>query len=355
MLRLGLAVLIVLPICRAPAGEPTAPGPVSLSAPDQAAAGQSVHRSDDVKSPKFILAWGHRGDKPGEFYSPICIAINKKDEVYVADLNNARVQKFTADGKYTGGFDLPLDAPPRKSCGVGGMAVNDQGQLYMSFMNQHRIGVYTQSGDLIRQWGGQRGAADGQFDQPGGIVLTASGTLYVADQCNHRIQKFTTEGRFVSKWGAHGSEPGQFGGGERAGSRFGGPHFLAQDSKGRLYTTEGVLGRVQQFSPEGKALLAWGDKGNQPGGFGALPAHANLTFGPIGVMVDKHDRVYVSSLNDRVQLFTPEGTYLFGLGGTGNEPGQFVRPHGMTVDSKGHLYVADAGNQRIQKFAIPEP
>lgn len=86
-----------------------------------------------------------------------------------------------------------------------------------------------------------------------------------------------------------------------------------------------------------------------------MPAHANLTFGPIGVMVDKHDRVYVSSLNDRVQLFTPEGTYLFGLGGTGNEPGQFVRPHGMTVDSKGHLYVADAGNQRIQKFAIPEP
>jgi len=261
LLRLGLAVLIVLPICRAPAGEPTAPGPVSLSAPDQAAAGQSVHRSDDVKSPKFILAWGHRGDKPGEFYSPICIAINKKDEVYVADLNNARMQKFTADGKYTGGFDLPLDAPPRKSCGVGGMAVNDQGQLYMSFMNQHRIGVYTQSGDLIRQWGGQRGAADGQFDQPGGIVLTASGTLYVADQCNHRIQKFTTEGRFVSKWGAHGSEPGQFGGGERAGSRFGGPHFLAQDSKGRLYTTEGVLGRVQQFSPEGQGTFSLGRQG----------------------------------------------------------------------------------------------
>jgi hypothetical protein len=65
--------------------------------------------------------------------------------------------------------------------------------------------------------------------------------------------------------------------------------------------------------------------------------------------------VWVSSLNDRVQAFTTDGTFLFGLGGTGNDSGQFARPHGMAVDSMGHLYVADAGNQRIQKFEIPDP
>jgi hypothetical protein len=65
--------------------------------------------------------------------------------------------------------------------------------------------------------------------------------------------------------------------------------------------------------------------------------------------------VWVSSLNDRVQLFTAMGKYLFGIGGPGKEPGQFARPHGMALDSKGDLYVCDAGNQRIQKFAIPAP
>jgi hypothetical protein len=65
--------------------------------------------------------------------------------------------------------------------------------------------------------------------------------------------------------------------------------------------------------------------------------------------------VWVSSLNDRVQLFTQEGKYLLGIGGTGNGPGQFLRPHGMALDTKGNLYVADAGNQRIQKFEVPEP
>jgi hypothetical protein len=60
-------------------------------------------------------------------------------------------------------------------------------------------------------------------------------------------------------------------------------------------------------------------------------------------------------LNDRVQCFAADGKLLLGIGGTGKEPGQFARPHGMAMDSKGHLYVADAGNQRIQKFAIPDP
>jgi hypothetical protein len=65
--------------------------------------------------------------------------------------------------------------------------------------------------------------------------------------------------------------------------------------------------------------------------------------------------VWVSSLNDRVQTFTTAGEFLFGLGGTGDGPGRFARPHGMVIDSKGCLYVADAGNQRIQVFEIPDP
>src|SRR5947199_367123 len=122
--------------------------------------------------------------------------------------------------------------------------------------------VDVEAGKLVRAWG-KRGKGDGEFHQPGGIVLRPDGTLYVTDQCNHRVQKFTREGKFLGKWGAYGSKPGQFGAPEPAGSRFGGPHFLTQDSKGRLYTTEGARGRVQQLSAEGQPLLAWGDKGNQ--------------------------------------------------------------------------------------------
>jgi sugar lactone lactonase YvrE len=305
--------------------------------------------------PRFLLTWGQKGVKPGEFYSPIGIAVSKKDEVYVTDLNNARVQKFTADGKYVGGFELPWDAPKRKSNQAGGIAVDDDGLIYLTYMEQHKVCVFNAKGDLVREWG-RAGTGDGELKGPGGIVLARDGTVFVADQRNHRVQRFTRDGKFLAKWGEYGARPGQFGGDEPAGSRFGGPHFLALDSKDRLYTTEGVAGRIQQFTLDGKSLAVWGDKGSQPGGFGGLKTgYAKFTFGPIAVFVDRHDRVWVSSLNDRVQCFTTEGKFLFGIGGSGKEPGQFARPHGMAMDSQGNLYVADAGNQRIQKFAIPAP
>jgi sugar lactone lactonase YvrE len=304
---------------------------------------------------KPVLAWGQKGDKPGEFHSPIGIAINAKDEIFITDNNNARVQRFDTAGKHTGGFDLPWDNPKRKSTQAGGIAIDKDGLIYLGFMMQHKIGVYSAEGKLVREWG-KKGAGDGEFNQPGGIVLLGDGTLLVADQCNHRIQKFTTDGKFLAKWGEHGKKPGQFDGIEPVGSRFGGPHFLALDSKGRIYTTEGVHGRVQQFTTEGKHLAVWGDKGTQPGGFGDLKTgYAKQGFGPICIMVDKRDRVWVSSLNDRVQAFTPQGKFLFAIGGSGKELGQFARPHGMAMDSKGFLYVCDAGNQRVQKFEVPAP
>ncbi len=311
--------------------------------------------ADELKEPRFVRTWGKKGDRPGDFFSPISIVVSPSDELFITDLNNSRVQKFTADGAFLAEFPLPLDAPPRKSCIIGGMAIDTKGLLYLAFMNQHKLVVYSQTGEVVREWG-RRGTAAGEFHQPGGIVIRPDGTLFVADQCNHRVQHFTLDGKFLGLWGGHGSLPGRFGGSEAAGSRFAGPHFLAQDSKGRLYTTEGVLGRVQQLSPEGRPLAAWGSKGSEPGGFGAYPSgFSQHTFGPIGVMVDRHDRVWISSLNNRVQCFTPEGRFLFAAGAPGSEPGQWARPHGMAVDSKGYLYVADAGNERIQKFELPPP
>lgn len=310
---------------------------------------------DDAGKPKWLLSWGKKGDQPGEFYSPIGIAINKKDEVFVTDLNNARLQRFTADGKYLGGFDLPRDDPKRRSAQAGGILLDKEGRIYLSFMQQHRIGVYSQQGKLIREWG-KKGTADGEFHQPGGMAFGPGDSLYVCDQCNHRIQKFTRDGKFLARWGEHGAGPGQFDGVEKKGSRFGGPHFISLDSKGRLYTTEGCRARVQQFSLEGKFLAAWGSSSQEPGGFGAFKTgYAPNPFGPIAVCVDPYDRIWVSSLNDRVQCFTAEGKYLFGIAGSGKGPGQHARPHGMAFDSKGNLYVCDAGNQRIQKFRIPAP
>ena len=77
-----------------------------------------------------------------------------------------------------------------------------------------------------------------------------------------------------------------------------------------------------------------------------------ITAGPVGVFVAPDDRIYVTSLSDRIHVFTTTGQFLYRFGITGSEPGDFIKPHGMAMDSQGFFYVADAGNQRIQKFKL---
>ena len=303
-----------------------------------------VSEKELLTPPKFLLEWGRKGTNAGEFTSPIGIAIGPRDELFVAEFNANRVQRFTPQGKFLGQFPV-LKNP-------GGIAVDARGRCYVSSMTQHRVGVYETSGQPVAEWGGKQGAADDEFYQPGGMVMGPDGAVWIADQGNHRVLRIAPEGKLRGKFGTHGSAPGQFGGAGSKGSRFGGPQFLAFDRQGNLYTTEAPGGRIQRLDVTGKPLAAWGDNSDAPGGFGGRvkPERTPLP-GPIAVWVDRLGRIWVSATNNRVQLFTPEGRYLLTLGGAGDGPGQFRLPHGMATDSQGNIYVADASNQRIQKFA----
>jgi sugar lactone lactonase YvrE len=131
---------------------------------------------------------------------------------------------------------------------------------------------------------------------------------------------------------------------------------VAFDRAGNVYTSDAALDRIQKFTPAGQLLGYWGTESPEPGGFGPPPTNAEGTpimGGPIGLCLDRTDRVWVSATNNRVQQFTNAGEYLRGIGGEGSGPGQFDVPHGLALDSRGCLYVCDTMNDRIQKFAIP--
>jgi hypothetical protein len=56
--------------------------------------------------------------------------------------------------------------------------------------------------------------------------------------------------------------------------------------------------------------------------------------------------------NNRIQKFSPTGIFLAKWGSVGIGDGQFDQPSAVAVDLSGNVYVADSGNNRIQKFAI---
>jgi DNA-binding beta-propeller fold protein YncE len=296
-------------------------------------------------APRVLLTWGTNGHGDGQFDIPIAIAVNEKDEILVTDFRQSnaeaagRLQRFDPSGRFLASFETePMP---------GGIALDKEGLVYATHMMRHKVAVYDPAGKLVRQFGKQ-GSAPGEFEQPGGIAFGPDGTLYVADQVNRRVQRLSPAGEPIAAWGEYGTKTGEFGGNTSRASRVGGPHFLAFNGQGDLYTTEGSVGRVQKFTADGKFLLAWGDNQEGPGHFGGYKGLQ----GPIAIAVDRQDHVWVSATNHWVQEFNGEGQFLRRIGGEGSEPGQFKRPHGLAVDSQQHLYVTDSRNSRIQKLAI---
>ena len=304
--------------------------------------------------PRFVLEWGSKGAEPGQFDFPIGIAINRADEVFVSDFTNARVQKFSTQGKFQSSFSV--------SPFPGGVAIDSEGNLYVAHMGippskydkpreRDKVAVYSPDGKLLREWG-RFGTADGEFDMPGGIAISPDGRVYVADQCNRRIQVFDNQGKFLTKWGRVGFASGEFGGNPHPKAFFAGPTFLALDRAGNLYTTEAPLCRVQKFTAAGNHLQSWGDNEDSPGHFGGYftAFGINNMRGPTGLAFNAQGRLWANSIGGRIQQFTDEGKYLTGFGEEGTRLGQFYAPHGLAIDSQGNLYVVDAYNHRIQKF-----
>ena len=58
--------------------------------------------------------------------------------------------------------------------------------------------------------------------------------------------------------------------------------------------------------------------------------------------------------NHRIQKFRPMGEFVAKWGSEGGGDGEFASPSGgarIAIDASGSVYVGDAGNNRIQKFA----
>jgi DNA-binding beta-propeller fold protein YncE len=105
--------------------------------------------------------------------------------------------------------------------------------------------------------------------------------------------------------------------------------------------THNVNATLSIGSDDYKFFTHWGHSGS---GNGQL-------YGPSDVAVDSLGNVYVADAgNGRIQKFYSNGTFLAKWGSFGEEDGQFNSLSDIAFDSSGNVYVADAGYDRIQKF-----
>ncbi|HVP40294.1 MAG TPA: FlgD immunoglobulin-like domain containing protein [Candidatus Saccharimonadales bacterium] len=293
--------------------------------------------------PEYLRSWGSRGSGPGEFYHPSAVLVAPGGSVFVADLGNSRIQRFTPDGVFVSQWSVLDPSDPRFEY-PRSLVMDAAGDLYSIDCGHGRVHRYAPNGTLQAAWG-DSGTAVGQLWELCGIAIGKDGNVYLACSFNG-IQEFTPDGTFIRQFNRLTPD-----------GRTYQPVHLAMDQAGNVYATDCLSNtdRVIVFTADGDYLREWGSRGAGDGEF----ADAN------GIAVDSLGNVYVTErdmwsmgtwppvADNRVQKFTNSGVFLDQWGGNGTGPGEFNWPEDVAPAPGGIVYVADVYNNRIQAFGPP--
>ena len=120
------------------------------------------------------------------------------------------------------------------------------------------------------------------------------------------------------------------------------PWGVAVNKQDEIAVTEVGNNRVQIFSSDGTYLRSFGWKGNK---------HGELHY-PAGIALDENNNtIVVDNVNHRVQLFSEQGEYLSQFGSKGNLDQQLRNPLGLCVDNDGKIMIADSNKKLIKIFS----
>jgi DNA-binding beta-propeller fold protein YncE len=306
---------------------------------------------------------GDAGKKPGQFALPDGVGSDNAGNIWVADSQNNRIQRFSYDGKVLpfpafnkgpwrqgpGQFKLPYDVD-----------ADGLGNLFVADTQNHRIQKFTPQGKFVRMWGrnggdGTPGVGPGEMDQPRGLATDPDGNVWVADHENARVLKFDNDGRLLFTLGANGGD-GSYGEGV---GEFNSPRGICTDKNGFVYVADDVNHRMVKLRGDtGQFVAIFGKPGGPVSGFGTGPGEFQLPYGCAVDDVRGHLWVADTKNNRAVQL-TTDGLFIRNWGANGGDgtaghgPAEFDEPYNAGNDCRGNVYISDEHSKRIEVFGEP--
>src|SRR5437773_4770603 len=174
--------------------------------------------------------------------------------------------------------------------------------------------------------------ANVEWGQIPGVTADKDDNVWIFTRANPPVQVYSPAGDLIRSWKPEG---------------YGRAHHIRIDHEGNVWVCDIDVHTVSKHTPDGKLLLELGTRGKT----GADEKTFNK---PTDVAVTPAGDIFVSDGygNTRVVHFDKTGKFVKAWGKKGMGPGEFDIPHGIGVDSKGLLYVADRSNARIQVFKL---
>ncbi len=275
--------------------------------------------------------FGALGAEHGKVNTPHGVAVAETGDVYVADTKNNRVDEFSAAGEYITQFG-------EKGTGSGelvepaAIAVGKNGDVYVADTAQSKVKQYGPTGTYIR-------TITDSFEKEEPVVgISASGgAIYTVAEGIGDIVSVYSESGTIESWGCKESianlkHPKGIVGDHETSSFF-------------LSTAEGVVGVHMSGSAEGECETK-------------KVASVGITAGevesPQGLSIANKQLYVADAGNDRVDQFAVKAEYQleyaaqYGSEGTGN--GQLNIPGGVAIAPAGDMYIADTGNNRMERW-----
>jgi hypothetical protein len=274
------------------------------------------------------------------FDGPWAIAIDSRDNVWVADTFNYVVRKISPDGvalTVAGTPDVAGDADgigtAAKFYALQGITVDAGGTAYVTDTAVSKIKKISPDGAVQTILTGV-----GAY----GIAINPAGTLYFTN--GHAIYRRTPDG--VTSLVAGDVNSSGYADGTGAAARFYSPGHIALDATGNIYVADQTHQYLRKVTPDGVVTT--------------VASYASLGYPPMGVAVAPSGNIFVSA--GRVYEYTPGGVQVatYGLlpaGGSSNP--EFwrdgavneVRVDGsLAIDSSGRVYVADRADSRVRRI-----
>lgn len=241
-----------------------------------------------------------------------------------------------------------------------GIFVDHNDYVWIGTYRHHRVMKFTRDGQHVMTLGEydeNAGSNDTNLlGGPAGIwVDPETNEVFIADGYrNHRVIVFEGEtGNYLRHWGAYGETPDDdydFGDRDPAGPpprQFSNVHGLTGSRDGMIYVADRRGNRIQSFRQNGEFVA---EKIIEP----LTRASGSAFVVALSPDPDQQWLYLADGTNHKVWTMRREDLEVVGdFGRGGRQVGQFLRPHGMGIDSRGNLYVGEASTgRRVQKFAV---
>ena len=258
------------------------------------------------------------------------VGVDARDRVYAFNRGAHPMVVLDRDGTFLGSWGEGVFHRPH------GVHVAPDDTLWLTDDGDHTVRHCTLEGKVLLTIGvpgTPRPYMSGEpFHRCTHTALSPEGDLYVSDGYgNSRVHKFDPAGRLLLSWGEPGTDPGQFNI----------PHNICCDADGWVYVADRENHRVQVFDGRGRYETQWHNMHRPSALFMERGARPRFYVGEIGGgLAVNFD---VPNIGPRVSIYSAKGELLARLGRkpASLDPGQFISPHGLAVDSRGDIYVGE--------------